>query len=275
MFTSRRGGRANLASEPRDPAVQPFVPGSATPRVRRYRTWRLQSRLPVYPHELRSGIGLLSKEGGRFANFDERAFSPPTTVRNGRASILAFESWSSSQSTARRRPMSCLARRSTPIYLVSVQDLPPQLKSPTLQSFIELMLDSHVAATGSQLVDPGPLARRIAALYAAPFVALAQDAQPDPVFTFGNAMALQLWEMKFEQFTALPSNRCAEPMHRDERARFLAEVEAKGFADGYSGIRISKSGRRFRIDGVRCWNVLDRNGVRVGQAACYPRWTFL
>jgi hypothetical protein len=115
--------------------------------------------------------------------------------------------------------------------LTKVQHLPAPLVSASLQTFIERVLESHVALTGEHLIPPGPIEERVSALFDAPFVALAHDASPEPIYSFGNAKALQLWEMSFEELTVMPSSRCAEPMHRDEREQFLSEVAAKGFAD--------------------------------------------
>lgn len=144
-----------------------------------------------------------------------------------------------------------------------------------LLEFLDAMLRSYHRATGEHLVPPGSMEERVKALATAPVVILSQDAQAEPVFNFGNALALALWEMSWQEFTSLPSNRCAEPMHREERERFLQQVAERGIATNYSGVRISKSKRRFRIEGVTCWNVFDASGVRLGQAACYPRWVFL
>ena len=52
------------------------------------------------------------------------------------------------------------------------------------------------------------------ALFEAPFAVLAHGTQPDPIFFYGNATALRLWEMSFEAFTRLPSRMSAEPMLR-------------------------------------------------------------
>lgn len=38
------------------------------------------------------------------------------------------------------------------------------------------------------------------------------------------------------------------------------------------GLRIAKSGRRFRIENVTVWDLLDENGVLHGQAATYRQW---
>jgi len=66
-----------------------------------------------------------------------------------------------------------------------------------------------------------------------------------------------------------------EAPNREERARLLAAVTARGFIDDYSGIRISKTGRRFRIAQATVWNLLDEHGRYAGQAAMFSRWEFL
>jgi hypothetical protein len=62
---------------------------------------------------------------------------------------------------------------------------------------------------------------------------------------------------------------------RDERAEFLRRVRENGFIDDYSGIRISRTGRRFRIRQAIVWNVLDDAGAYAGQAATFSSWEFL
>jgi hypothetical protein len=52
----------------------------------------------------------------------------------------------------------------------------------------------------------------------------------------------------------------------------LAEVTKKGFIDHYRGIRISRTGRRFRIEGAMVWNILDEHDRYAGQAAAFERW---
>lgn len=149
------------------------------------------------------------------------------------------------------------------------------LAKPALVAFLEHAAASYARAVGKPLVPATSGAELVTQLARARFVFLSHDTQPQPVYTFGNALALQLWEMTWDEFTSLPSNRCAEPMHREQREQFLREVAERGVACGYSGVRISKTGRRFRIEDVTCWNVTDSHGTFLGQAACYPRWTFL
>jgi hypothetical protein len=93
------------------------------------------------------------------------------------------------------------------------------------------------------------------------------------VFFFGNRVALELFEMDFAAFIALPSRLSAEPLLRNERKRLLARVAADGIISDYSGVRVSSTGRRFRIERATVWNLIDSQGVRHGQAALFDRWT--
>jgi hypothetical protein len=72
-----------------------------------------------------------------------------------------------------------------------------------------------------------------------------------------------------------PSSASAEPVHRDERRRLLDEVGKNGFIENYSGIRISRTGRRFRIVNATVFNLLDDNGHYLGQAATFANYEYL
>ena len=122
------------------------------------------------------------------------------------------------------------------------------------------------------LFNPPGLAKNV---FAAPFVLVAHGTEADPILNYGNAAALALWEMPWAELTRTPSRLTAEVPDRDERARLLAAVTANGFIDDYAGIRISKTGRRFRIAQATVWNLLDESGTFSGQAAMFSRWEFL
>ena len=113
------------------------------------------------------------------------------------------------------------------------------------------------------------LARR---LYEAPFVVVSHGIENDPVLNYGNQAALERWEMKWEIFTQTPSRFTAEAPNREERARLLDEVSRHGFIANYAGIRISSTGKRFRITGAIVWNLVASTEQPAGQAATFDRW---
>jgi hypothetical protein len=112
-------------------------------------------------------------------------------------------------------------------------------------------------------------------VFRAPFVLVSHGTEADPVLNYGNQSALALWEMSWAELTRTPSRLTAEAPNREERARLLAAVTARGFIDDYSGIRISKSGRRFRIAQATVWNLVDEKNLRQGQAALFASWDYL
>lgn len=113
------------------------------------------------------------------------------------------------------------------------------------------------------------------ALYETPRVVVAHGTEADPILNYGNRAALTLWEMNWEALIRTPSRLTAEPIAREERARLLTEVTRNGYIADYAGVRISSSGRRFRIVQATVWNLVDDNGRPAGQAASFDRWEFL
>ena len=112
-------------------------------------------------------------------------------------------------------------------------------------------------------------------IFHAPFVLVSHGTEADPVLNYGNAAALALWEMSWEELTRTPSRLTAEAPNREERARLLAAVTERGFIDDYSGVRISKTGQRFRIARATVWNLISETGQPCGQAAIFAHWEFL
>jgi len=121
-------------------------------------------------------------------------------------------------------------------------------------------------------ISPAELAEKV---FHAPFVLVSHGTEADPVLNYGNAAALALWEMSWSELTRTPSRLTAEAPNREERARLLAAVTARGFIDDYSGIRISKTGRRFRIARATVWNLINEQNQPCGQAALFSQWIFL
>ena len=120
--------------------------------------------------------------------------------------------------------------------------------------------------------DANELAQKV---FAAPFVLVSHGTEFDPILNYGNRAALELWKMSWDELTQTPSRFTAEAPNREERARLLAEVTRQGFIDNYSGVRISKSGQRFRIARATVWNLIAENGEPCGQAAMFDQWEFL
>jgi len=112
-------------------------------------------------------------------------------------------------------------------------------------------------------------------IFEAPWVIVSHGIEADPILNYGNQAALALWEMSWEEFTNTPSRLTAEMPNREERARVLEAVTRRGFIDHYTGVRISKSGRRFEILHATVWNLVSATGQPCGQAAMFPEWQFI
>jgi len=141
---------------------------------------------------------------------------------------------------------------------------------------IRLLSNSLVHWSGCGLMDdePDPViaARR---LYYAPFALLSHGTEADPIINYANHTAQQLFEMWWDEFTKLPSRLSAEAVVQQERNALLKRVSDNGYIDDYSGIRIAKSGRRFKIEDATVWNLSDPQGNYCGQAAMFSIWHLL
>jgi hypothetical protein len=152
----------------------------------------------------------------------------------------------------------------------------PSADNRYLVDHVTLIRRSFKHWTGQDLVDPR-LSDRSAAqvVFEAPFLLLSHNGAPDPIYTYGNQTALQLFAMGWAELTSMPSRLSAPPENRDDRHSLLATVNRQGFIDNYSGIRIAKTQQKFRLENVIVWNLLDAQGQYCGQAAKCDRWVFL
>lgn len=144
----------------------------------------------------------------------------------------------------------------------------PSAENGWLSGHVAGLLESYHELTGHDLIepcdDPVETARRV---FEAPFFVASHDGGSDPVLTYGNRCALELFEIEWEDFVKTPSRFTAEEPNREARQRLLAAVSEKGFIDDYSGVRISAKGRRFQIRKATVWNLLAK-----GQAATFSEW---
>jgi PAS domain S-box-containing protein len=147
------------------------------------------------------------------------------------------------------------------------------MAAPHSLSLLDVIVSSHQRLLGEPLEpdirDPLALARWLDE--SAPYCLLAHSAEADPRFVYANRAALRCFEYRWDELIGMPSRLSAEAPNRAERDALLGAVARQGYARGYRGLRIAKSGRRFWIEDVTVWNLLDASGQPCGQAASYRR----
>lgn len=149
-------------------------------------------------------------------------------------------------------------------------------RRPEIVRHTQRLLDSFRHWTGRELLPrAGTPAAQSRALFEAPVAVVADGTETDPILNYGNAVALELWEMSWEELTRTPSRQTAEPVHQAERARLMAEVSKHGHIGDYRGVRITRAGRRFSIENAVVWIVRDEQETIIGKAAAFDRWTWL
>ena len=138
----------------------------------------------------------------------------------------------------------------------------------------QLLCSSYTHWTNQSLLnkDNNP-DKLIQDLYKAPFAIVSHGIEEDPVFNFGNKVALELFELDCEQFIQLPSRNSVEMTNRDQRDELMQRVSHDGHMIDYSGVRISSTGKRFKIEGATIWNIIDEREHYYGQAAMFTNWS--
>lgn len=160
--------------------------------------------------------------------------------------------------------------------MTAARPLPPTADNDYHAAHVDLLLSSYTRHTGRQLYGETLTgAARAQAVLEADFALLSHGTESDPLFNYGNRTALRLFELDWDSFVVTPSRESAEPAAQETRERFMRAVAQNGYADDYTGVRISARGRRFTIDQATVWNVVDDSGVRIGQAATFAHWTRL
>lgn len=132
---------------------------------------------------------------------------------------------------------------------------------------IALIAESFARLLGRSLVEAEDDV--VAALWRAPAAIVAHGVEADPLFFFANRYALAAFETDLARFIGMPSRLSAEAPARGERQALLDRVTAQGFIADYAGVRITATGRRFRIDRAVVWNLVDEAGAYHGQAATF------
>ena len=146
-------------------------------------------------------------------------------------------------------------------------------------SFIQhcvLLSESFYRLTKKKLINENFTGKELAeTIYHAPFVIVSHGTETDPIFNFANLKAQELWEMNWDEFIKTPSRLSAEPVNQTERQKLLDKAQQYGYISDYNGVRISKSGKKFRIINTTLWNLVDASGQYKGQAATFRQWEYL
>ncbi len=163
---------------------------------------------------------------------------------------------------------------------IAIPGLDPRCPGPSDFSlaydpvFAGLITRTYVERLGKSLL-PFELEREAAArwLYEeAPFCVLVHNTASDPRFVYANRTAQLCFEFRWDEMTCLSSRLSAEAPNQAERQDLIEAVTHAGFATGYRGLRIAKSGRRFWIEDVTMWQLTDAADTVRGQAAAYNKW---
>jgi len=106
-------------------------------------------------------------------------------------------------------------------------------------------------------------------VFDADFYILSHNNAADPILNYGNYRVLKLWETSWEELTTMYSRDTAKPVDRSARLAIMDRVKSQNYISGYSGTRISKTGKQFEILDVTIWNLFTNNGDPYGQAAWF------
>ena len=155
---------------------------------------------------------------------------------------------------------------------------PPWLRA-NQQTLVAQLLQSHQRAFQTSLIASArqqpSLRLGCQELFACGFPVLAHDGSPDPKLTYANAAALHLWNAQWEELVGLPSRLTAPIAEQAERSIALSKAKREDAIEGYSGIRISCTGRRFMIQNARIWTLWDHQEHACGQAASFSNWWWI
>ncbi|MES2473406.1 MAG: MEKHLA domain-containing protein [Pseudomonadota bacterium] len=135
-------------------------------------------------------------------------------------------------------------------------------------AFVQKVLASHARVTGRPLL-PGLGGHEV---WSGNFALLTHRGDPQAMLNYGNKRALDLWECDWNQFIATPSSATAPAEGRAARETMMQQVIQNGFVTGYSGQRISRTGRPFLIQDVTIWRLMEENGEGSGVAAFFRRY---
>jgi hypothetical protein len=136
---------------------------------------------------------------------------------------------------------------------------------------ISIMLENLKKWTGYDLIEEygfslDTLGEQV---FNADFYILSHDLAVDPILNYGNNRVLELWEVSWEELTNMHSRDTAKSVDRAERTAIIEQVKAHNYISKYNGLRVSKTGKEFKILDTIIWNLFTSNGDFYGQAAWF------
>lgn len=130
------------------------------------------------------------------------------------------------------------------------------------------ILDSFHRLLGCELVPrSGDAAEDARRLYGLPRAVLAHDTSPRPLLDWANLAAARAFDATPESLLGRPSAATAPADAVADRRALFDVLARQGFVTGYSGVRVSLTGRRFVIYDVTVLEVIDAAGHPAGHAA--------
>jgi MEKHLA domain len=151
--------------------------------------------------------------------------------------------------------------------------MPPDARNKYHQEHVIMMLENLKKWTGYDLIQEYGFSLETLGeqVFYADFYILSHDRSTDPLLNYANQRVLDLWEVSWSELTRMHSRETAKSIDRDARSAIMAEVKANNYINGYSGVRISKTGKEFKILDGTVWNLYASTGDFCGQAAWFKQ----
>jgi len=165
------------------------------------------------------------------------------------------------------------ARPSVPSAIVQPKTHIPLGRVENVDEWLRFSSDSYKKFTGKALLEETVGVDSLADLHVSEhYAVLSHGIQDDPIYNYFNKGALLTFEYPEEEIYKLPSRYSAPDgeIRKDRSGLIRASVE-KGFTVYTSAVRRTKTGKLFKINDGRLWNVYNTNGERVGQTAFFDR----
>jgi MEKHLA domain len=160
-----------------------------------------------------------------------------------------------------------------PIYLNTQSNLrmeAPAINNDYYLKHVAIMLENLTRWTGYDLIKEYgfSLTNLGEQVFNADFYILSHNHAADPILNYGNQRVLELWELSWTELTSMYSRDTAKSIDRAARSAMMERVKSQNYISGYSGMRIGKTGKEFKILDVTIWNLFDRDEP-YGQAAWF------